>query len=379
MRFMHLSDLHLGKRVNGFSMLEDQRFILDEIFAAARDEAPDAVLIAGDVYDRAVPTAEAVELFDSFLVRLSGLGPQIFVISGNHDSAERLAFGGRLMELSGVHMAPVYRGSVSPFVMKDEWGEVNIYMLPFVKPASVRPFFPAVETGDYSGAVKAAIDGMGVDPSARNVLVCHQFAAGSDTCESEDIMVGGEGSVDVSLFEPFDYTAMGHLHSPQNAGSERVRYCGSPLKYSFSEIHQTKSVSMVTLGKKGDLAVRTVPLVPLREMREIRGTYDEVSLLSFYKDADFRDQYLHITLTDESSIPEGLSRLQAIYPFLMKLDYDNERTRTKQEIQSPAELWSRTPLDLFEEFYRLQNGMPMNGEQREYVSRLIKKVWEEEI
>ena len=282
MKLLHLSDLHLGKRVNEFSMLEDQKYILSEIIQIVEKEAPDAVLIAGDVYDKSVPPAEAVELFDDFLVRLSRLGTQVFVISGNHDSPERVAFGGRLMDPSGIHMSPVYSGQVQPVPLTDAFGTVNIYMLPFVKPIHVRRFFPEAETGTYTDALRTAVEQMSVDPAARNVLITHQFVTGAWRSESEDISVGGTDNVDASVFDAFDYVALGHIHGPQHVGRETMRYCGTPLKYSFSEAGHQKSVTAVELGEKGSVQVRAIPLTPRRDMREIRGTYLELTAKSYY-------------------------------------------------------------------------------------------------
>ena len=246
MKFVHLSDLHIGKRVNGFSMLEDQKYILDSITEIIKTECPDAVFIAGDVYDKSVPPAEAVQLFDDFLVTLAQLNPKIFVISGNHDSAERIAFGGRLMESDGVYMSPVYNGRVIPVEINDKYGPVRIYMLPFIKPAHVRAAFPDEEIYSYTDAVRTAIDKMNIDTTVRNILITHQFVTGASKCDSEDITVGGTDNVDAYVFEPFDYTALGHIHGPQNAGSDSIRYCGTPLKYSFSECGHKKSVTVGT-------------------------------------------------------------------------------------------------------------------------------------
>lgn len=246
MKFIHLSDLHLGKRVNGFSMLEDQRVVLAQILSIIDEESPDAVLIAGDVYDKGVPPIEAVELFDWFLVELAPR--QVFIISGNHDSPERLAFGSRLLDASGIHISPVYDGQVKPVSLTDSHGAVDIYMLPFVKPVHVRRFFPEVES--YTDAVRAAVAGMQVDTQKRNVLLTHQFVTGAETSDSEELSVGGTDNVDASVLEPFDYVALGHIHGPQNIGSEKIRYCGTPLKYSFSEANHKKSVTVAELGER---------------------------------------------------------------------------------------------------------------------------------
>lgn len=377
MKLIHLSDLHLGKRVNEFSMLEDQQYILTEILQIIDREKPDGVMIAGDVYDKSVPSAEAVALLDDFLVRLAKRDLQVFLISGNHDSPERMAFGGRLMAQSGVHLAPVYDGKVSPITLTDEYGPVNLYLLPFLKPAHVRRCFPEREILTYTDALAAAIEAMGVDPAQRNVLVTHQFVTGAARCDSEEISVGGTENVDVSVFGPFDYVALGHIHGPQQVGRETVRYCGTPLKYSFSEAKHQKSVTVVELGEKGAVSVRTVPLTPMRDLAELRGTYEELTFRGFYDGTSYPRDYVHITLTDEEDIPDAVSKLRIIYPNLMKLDYDNKRTRAGIILEG-AEDQQRSPLELLEEFYEKQNGQPMGEEQRSFAKNLMERIWEED-
>lgn len=378
MKFIHLSDLHLGKRVNEFSMLEDQRYILTQILQITGQEQPDAVLIAGDVYDKSVPSAEAVSLLDDFLVRLAEQKVPVFLISGNHDSPERMAFGGRLMAYSGVHVAPVYDGTVHPFTLTDTYGPVNLYLLPFLKPSQVRRFFPDREITTYTDAMAACTEAMQIDPTGRNVLVTHQFVTGAARCESEEISVGGSDNVDGAVFAPFDYVALGHIHNPQSVGRETMRYCGTPLKYSFSEAGHCKSLTVVELGEKGSAAVRTVPLVPLREMVELRGSYAEVTFRGFYEKTNYPQSYLHITLTDEEDIPEAVSKLRVIYPYLMKLDYDNTRTRTQTVLEGAEDVRQRSPLELLEEFYQKQNGQPMREEQRVFAREILEKIWEDE-
>lgn len=375
MKFFHLSDLHLGKRLNEFNLLEDQDYILRVILGLLDEEKPDAVLLAGDIYDKAVPSAEAVQLFDFFLRRLAERGLQVFVISGNHDSPERIAFGSRLMDPSGIHMSPVYDGAVRPISLRDEWGEVKVYMLPFLKPAHVRRFFPEAEIGSYTDAMRTVIEAMDVDPAARNLLVTHQFVTGAARSESEEISVGGTDNVDASVFDRFDYVALGHIHSPQSVERESLRYCGTPLKYSFSEARQEKSVTVVELGRKGELRLRTLPLTPLRDMRELRGSYMELTALSSYQGTN-REDYLHITLTDEEDIPDAIGKLRVIYPNLMKLDYDNTRTRRSQTISGAEEQARKTPLELFDELYEKQNNQPMSEEQRRFTQGLIEEIWE---
>ena len=376
MKFLHLADLHLGKRVNGFSMLEDQAHILRQIFAILDGEQPDGVLIAGDVYDKSVPSVEAVELLDGFLTELRTRGVPVLLISGNHDSPERLAFGGRVMDSCGIHISPVYDGALAPVTLHDEFGPVHVWLLPFVKPAHVRRWFPDADIESYTDAVAEAVAHMDIDTAARNVLVTHQFVTGGARSGSEELSVGGTDNVDSGVFAPFDYVALGHLHGAQHIGSETIRYAGSPLKYSFSEARQHKSVTVVTLGEKGDVQVRTVALTPLRELREIRGSYDELTARSFYEHTTYRSDYLHLILTDEQDVFDAMSRLRTIYPYLMTLDYDNARTRAAGGMSVPAETERRTPLELFEALYQRQNHQPMSEVQREYIAQLMEQIME---
>lgn len=372
MKFLHLSDLHLGKRVNEFPMLADQKAILAQILKIADDERPNAVLIAGDVYDKSVPPVEAVELFDDFLVKLAARKLPVYVIGGNHDSPERLAFCNRLIDASGIHISPAYGGEVRPLSLADEYGKVNIYMLPFVKPANVRRYFPEEQIESYTDAVRVAISKMQVNAAERNLLVTHQFVTGAARCDSEEISVGGADNVDLSVFDAFDYVALGHIHGAQNI-SPRVRYCGTPLKYSFSEAKQQKSVTVAELKEKGTLEIRTVPLTPERDMHEIRGTYEEIASKNFYENTTYRSDYMHVTLTDETDVPDAMAKLRVIYRNLMTLSYDNTRTRARTELGAAAETERKTPLDLFAEFYEKQNGAPMDEEQRAFVRELIEK------
>lgn len=376
MKLIHLSDLHLGKRVNEFSMLEDQEYILTKIINIIDEQKPDGVIIAGDVYDKSVPSAEAVELFDDFLVRLAKRDLKVFVISGNHDSAERIAFGGRLMNKSGIYMSPVFDGKVDPITLTDNYGDVNIYMLPFIKPSNVRRFYPENEIVTYTDAVKTVIDNMEIDTSKRNILITHQFVTGAVRSESEDISVGGTDNVDASVFEDFDYVALGHIHRSQKCVSDYIRYSGTPLKYSFSEAKDNKTITVVEMNAKGDITLDFIPLVPKRDMVEIKGTYDELTLKNFYENTTYQDDYIHITLTDEEDIPDVLTKLRVIYKNIMKLDYDNKRTRTMNKIDGAENVKKKTPLEHFSEFYELQNGQPLSEEQTEFVSDIIEQLRE---
>lgn len=375
MKLMHLSDLHLGKRVNEFSMIEDQKYILSQIISLLDREEVDGVILAGDIYDKPIPSVEAVQLFDSFLTRLAKRKLPVFVISGNHDSVERVSFGAQLMEREGIYISQVYDGKVQNIVLTDQYGEVCIYLLPFLKPASVRHAFEEAEISTYQDALKKAIGEIEIDKSRRNVIVAHQFVTGASRCESEEILVGGLDQVDASLFDSFDYAALGHLHSPQRVGKETVRYCGTPLKYSFSEAEQEKSVTIAELKEKGNVEIRTIPLKPLRDMRKIRGTYLQVTEKAFYEGTNTED-YLQITLTDEEDIPDGMQKLRIIYPNLMRLEYDNQRTRENRSVEAAEAVEQKSEAELFEEFFELQNNRPMSEQQQTFVKRLIQKLQE---
>lgn len=379
---MHLADLHLGKRVNGFSMMEDQEYILNRILEIMEEEQPDGLLIAGDVYDKTIPPAEAVRRMDDFLTAVAAKHVPVFLISGNHDSAERLAFGHQLMQGSGIWISPVYDGTIRHHTLEDRWGEVNIYLIPFLRPSVVRSFFPDVEIEDYTDALRTIIEDLQVDTSRRNVVLAHQFvtAAGAlpETCDSEQLSVGGLDRVDGSVFSPFDYTALGHLHGPQRVGSETIRYAGSPLKYSFSELHQKKSVTVAELRAKGETEIRQIPLQPRREMIELRGTFEEI-LEEARKKGELQTDYYHMILTDETDVVDALSRLREYYPNIMLLDYDNRRTRSQKEVEQLDRVEERTPGELFAALYEQQNGQEMDSDRKEYLDGLIREIWEEQV
>ena len=439
MKFIHLADLHIGKRVNAFPMLEDQRYILKQILTILREEQPDGgVILAGDIYDKAIPSAEAVELFDEFLTQLAALRLRVFIIAGNHDSPERIAFGNRLMDRSGIYLSPVYDGHVKRITCPDTASSVtlsaanavdpnagtrpvtsasvalsaanavdlnagthsvesvstsaaastcppvDVYLLPFLKPANVRRFYPEETIESYTDAMRVAIAHMDIDPTHRNLLVTHQFVTGASRSDSEDISVGGSDNVDASVFAPFDYVALGHLHGPQQMGEEGgpiIRYAGTPLKYSFSEARHHKSVTVVEIGEKKadgvvDVCIGTRELRPLHDMREIRGSYEELTLRANYE-GTATDDYIHATLTDEIEIPDAARHLQVIYPNLMKLDYDNARTRGQgSERLELEQLEEKSPLDLFSELFEKQNHKEMTEEQARYIEAQMEKIWE---
>ena len=375
MKFLHLSDLHLGKLVHEFSMLEDQEYILKVILNITDDERPQAVLLSGDVFDRSVAPTEALRLFDDFLDRLVRRNIEAFIISGNHDSADRLAFGSRLMDKSGIHISRVYDGQIAPYALTDEFGELNVFLLPFLKPVQVKRLFPEAEISTWTEAVRTVIDQLTIDDSKRNVLLAHQFVTGGTTCESEEINVGGADNIDAEIFASFDYVALGHLHGAQSIGRETLRYCGTPLKYSFSEANHKKSATVVEFGEKGSISIREIPLVPKRDMREIRGKYLDVTSRDFYQTLD-TDDYYRITLTDEDDQPDAIRKLRVIYPNLMRLDYDNKRTQTEGAVTGIADVSQYAPIQLFDLLYEEQNGRPISDIQRNFLNDLIEQVWE---
>lgn len=376
MKIMHLSDLHIGKKVNEYSMLQDQIYILKEILQIIDDEKVETVIIAGDVYDRSLPPNEALGLFDEFLYQLSGRNVNVFVISGNHDSPERISYGGRMMTENKIFLSPVYDGNVKPITLNDDYGEVNFYLLPFIRPADIRRYFPDENIENYTDAVKVAIDNMNVDFSERNILVTHQFVTGAELSESEDIIVGGTDNVSGEVFDGFDYVALGHIHREQTVGKDNIRYCGTPLKYSFSEAKHIKSVTILDFNDKGNIEYSKIPLTPFRDMREIRGTYYELTLKSSYERTNTED-YLHITLTDEEDIPDAIGKLRSIYPNIMKLDYDNLRTRGSGTVDAIENIESKSPFELFADLFKQQNNQDMSEEQEEIMRNLIDKIWEE--
>ena len=379
MKIIHLSDLHIGKRLKEISLYEDQNYILAGILKAVDDEKPDAVIIAGDVYDKSVPSAEAVALFDSFLSDLAKRGLKVFIISGNHDSPERTAFGYEIFEAAGVYISPVYNGEIKPVTLSDEYGEVNFWLLPFIKPAHVRAAIPGAEINSYTDAVRTALEKAQPDTAKRNVLVTHQFVTGARTSDSEEVTVGGTDNVDAAVFDGFDYVALGHLHSPQSCGRDTVRYCGTPLKYSFSEENDEKSITVVTLGAKGDVNIGIIPLKPLRDMKTLKGKYADIMQLDFYGNTTYREDYVRIILTDEDEIPDAVKKLRTVYRNITELSYDNRVSRRLFEESGAGSVKSKSPLELFAEFFEAQRGIPLSEFQQETVRSIIEESEEESV
>ena len=373
MKLLHLSDLHLGLKVCEMSMLDEQKYIFEQIFSYLEENPVDAVLLSGDIYDKSIPPVDAVLLFDDILGRLSDMGLTVLIISGNHDSAVRFSFGSRLMDKSGIHFAHPFCAQSSPVVLTDQFGEVCIYMLPFVKPASVRKYFPNKEIDSYSKALKCCIDSMDIDYTKRNVLVAHQFVTGAFRSDSEEVSVGGLDNVDADVFDGIDYVALGHIHGPQKIGRESLRYSGTPLKYSFSECNHKKSLTLVSMEEKGNVAIEEIPLVPLHDMRVIRGTFAELCALP--SSANFPcDDYVGITLTDEEEVPNGTEKLRNFFSNLMSVEYDNARTRLNAQIENLDDVTGMSPLELFDMLYEQQNARHLSEVQKDYLVAMIERL-----
>lgn len=379
MRFLHLADLHIGKTVNGFPLIDDQRFALEGVLSIARERDVQALVIAGDLYDKALPSAEAVSLLDWFLTEASAANVTVLAVPGNHDSAERIGYASTLLRNQNVVLTGPYEGNVESFTLEDEHGPVRFWLIPFVKPAHVRPFFPEEDFGqNYTKALQLVLGACDMDMTNRNVAIAHQFvtagAHSPETCDSE-ISLGGLDNVDVSVFDAFDYVALGHIHRAQRIGRDQARYAGSPLKYSLSEIPHTKSITLVELGKKGEVSTELIPLTPLHDLREIRGPFADLISEEVSAQQECHD-YLRIVLTDEQPTLDALSRIRAVYPNVMAIEYDNERTkRTSRTLDPHDEPTQTDAFELFSRFYQEQNGRDLAEEQaliaREALNRAL--------
>lgn len=377
MKFLHLGDLHIGKSVNDYSMADDQKYILEQILAIAQEQKIDGVLIAGDVYDKAVPSEEAVRLFDYFICELADRQIKTFIISGNHDSDERLHFGSALFASSGIYISSKYEGVLKRYSLEDEHGKVNIYLLPFVKASQVKHFFPEMEIDSYDKAVRAVLDETDIDEGERNILVAHQFVAGKsaepELGGSENAAVQNIGTVEkvgADCFDAFDYVALGHIHSPQRVGRDEVRYSGSPLKYSLSEIDNKKSVPVITLGQKGEVSIELIPLEPLREMRHLKGRLEQ---LLDKKNIISPEDYIYVTLTEEHPIPDAISIIRQYYPNTMKIDYENTHTREMGDIEMSQVMRERTFQELISDFYGMMYGCEISEEEMKVMSEVARE------
>lgn len=376
MKILHLSDLHIGKIVNGFSMLEDQLYINNQIVDLIRTQQIDAIIVAGDIFDKTTPSSSAVHAFDTILNSWADFHLPIFIISGNHDSAERLAFGHNIFKHEQIYISPIYDGKLTTITLEDTYGKLHFHLLPFIKPASVRPFFPNEKITSYNQAVELALSSLTLNPQERNILIAHQFVTGAKLSDSEEIVVGGVDNIEADLLKNFDYVALGHIHTPQTVKYDFIRYSGTLLKYSFSEINQQKSATIIDFKAKNDLQITTYPLNPLHDMRQLKGTYMELTNRQNYQHTS-TDDYLSIILTDEEDIPDAINRLRSIYPNIMQLTYDNKRTRSNQMIETTDIANLKTPLQLFDDFYKLQNNQALTETQLNILQTLIDDTWKE--
>ena len=375
MKFLHTSDLHIGKRLHETSLLEDQKYILNQIINIAKEQAVDVVLISGDVYDKSIPQADAVTIFDRFITELSNCEIKVFMISGNHDSAQRLDFMSELLKDNGVYFCGSYKGELECITLSDEFGELNVYLLPFIKPSNVRQYFENEEIESHESAVKFVIENADIDYSKRNIILSHQFITGSTTDGSEELIIGGLDNISSQIYQQFDYTALGHIHRAQSVGCEKIRYSGTPLKYSFSEANHNKSVTIINLLEKGNVNITPISLTPLRDLRCIKGKFSEVTDITTVNTETIED-FIKVTLTDEYDIPDAIMKLRSIFPNILALDYDNNRTRAISDVNHLETQTTLSPFEMFESLYKTQFGAPLEDEQVEILNKLIEKIWE---
>lgn len=368
-KFLHIADLHLGKRLNGVSFLEDQIFLLNQISELAAAEHADAVVIAGDVYQKASPQSDAMAAFDAFVTRLAAAGIRVLVISGNHDSAQRISYFSALIRNAGVYVSEEFTGTVQTVALSDAFGEVRFGLLPFLKPIQARRFYPDEKIETYEDAVRAVLRHSPVDPAARNVLVCHQFVTGAETCDSEETAVGGLDCVDASAFDDYDYVALGHIHGPQRLKRDTLRYAGSLMKYSFSEVNHRKSVTVVEMLEKGDIRLRTVPLTAPHDMRTVEGMLSDVMAMPYSED------YVWVTIHDELPPPDARVTISTVFPNMLKFSVVNSKTKMDIDVLAREQMESKSVPELFSDFYRLQNNDVAPSERHiEMLTAILKEL-----
>lgn len=373
MKLFHLSDLHLGKRVYAFSMLPDQRYVLEQVCTLAEKHKPDGILLSGDLYDKPIPPVEAVQLLDEFLTKMQQMGIAVYAISGNHDSAGRVDFGSRILQQQNLHICGAFDGKLYHVSKEDAFGEIHFYLLPFLKPATVSAFREGGESLTYAEAVKWALETMDIDTTKRNVLLAHQFVTWKGTAEesdSETKTLGGVDEMDASLFFDFDYVALGHLHSPQRIGRDTIRYGGSPLKYSFSELRQKKGVTLVEIQEKGNITTEFLPLEPLHPLCEIKGTLAD--LLEAAEEAGGSEDYVRAILTDEGAVYDPVGRLRVYYPNLMTLEMA-QRGERQEDFSLQLDQEQLSGPALFAGFFEKQNDREMSEAQK----ALVEKIWQD--
>ena len=378
MRFFHLSDLHIGKQFHYYNLKEDQEYMLKQVVEKAKEYKPDAVVIAGDIYDKSVPSAEAVSIFNQFLTELSEIEPAIpiMVIAGNHDSPQRLDYAREILDRQKIYIAGLPPRKPEEYMkkvtLKDSYGEVHFYLLPFVKPGYVRNVFPEDAVDSYDDAVKMLIFRENVNTAERNVIVSHQFYTSNGKepvrSESETVNVGGLDNIDVSALDVFDYAALGHIHRGQKSGNEKNRYCGTLLKYSVSEEKDEKQLCMVELKEKGsEVTIQKIPLYPLRDVKRLRGKLEQILI-----EQDSKKDYVSVTITDEIEPYRMREQLEAYFPYLLEIRIDNTRTKTSFHGEEP-DVSVKNPLDTFAEFFAEMQGRELTEPER----KLLEDIMEE--
>ena len=380
MKILHLADLHLGKILQEQSLIEDQEYMLKEIIKIIKNEDIGAVLISGDVYDRSVPPAEAVNLLDNFLkILIKELKIKVFIISGNHDSKDRLGFGSKIFEDEGLYIESKYNGNLRKIEIEDEYGKLNIYMLPFIKPVEVKQYFEDDLENNYNTAINKIIKKEKINKEERNIILVHQFVtAGTvepERSESEVLTLGGIENVDVSNFDDFDYVAIGHVHRPQKIGRDTARYAGTMLKYSFSEINHNKTVPIIDFKEKGNIEINLKELAPIRDMREIKGPIEELLKKENYEKGNIND-YIKAIITNEETVYDAIGQIRRIYPNTLKLEIRNSKTINSVEEQNLnlEKVKKKSELELFSDFYKSQNNVDLDENQKEIIKNIISEV-----
>ena len=376
LKLIHLADLHIGKTLLEQSLLEDQRYMLQEIINIIKENNVDGILISGDIYDKGIPNIDAVNLLNDFLVDIvSNLKRKVFIISGNHDSKTRLNFGSKLFEIQGLYIDTKYTGKLKKITLCEDNHNINIYMLPFVKPIEIRELFNEDIT-DYNDTIKYILNRENLNKEEINILMAHQFVTYQntypETCESENINIGTLDNIDASLFFDFDYVALGHIHGPQRIGKDTIRYSGTMLKYSFSEINHKKSLVLINI-ENNELSYELIPLKPLRDLREIKGPINELIKKENYQDTN-TDDYIKAIITDEEPGYEPLARIRSVYPNTLKLEIRNSKTElNNHELEKIEKLKEKSVLELFNDFYKYQNNIDMNNEEEKIIKSIIKE------
>lgn len=370
MRFLHISDLHLGKRVYEYSMLEEQKNALWQVLSAVDEKNVEGLFIAGDIYDKSIPTIEAIELFDSFLVELSNRNIDVYIISGNHDSPERVGFGADFFKSKRIYISKAYDGDIQYVNKEDLYGKIRIHLIPFLKPANVRRFHQEMEIADYNSAIRTVVEDIKLCEEGRNVVLVHQFITGAVRSQSEESFLGGMDNIEYDLFDEFDYVALGHIHKSQAMGRQQVRYSGALVKYALDEINQVKSMTLVEIKGKGEVEIETIPIKPIHDMRRVEGTYMELTDRNNYVNTKV-DDYLHVVLKDEEDVPDALRKLRVIYSNILKLEYDNTRTRLKNSVIEGKGVRRKEPMEYIEELFRKQNNEDMTSEQATVLKNIM--------